>query len=128
MDQGDWEETQNGIQAQGELDPRRGITRPFALFEALPYSPQTSTVPFVPGWFSSVFACHANRHSNCFLDIIPDPSLGSGSPALNLSDVFPTQDFDKLNREAQDRPQLPKNAKNVVDMVLRDLKPADRTP
>jgi cohesin loading factor subunit SCC2 len=40
----------NGFGSQQDRpDPQRTISRPFTLQEAIPYSPQTSTVPFLPG-------------------------------------------------------------------------------
>lgn len=40
----------NGFGAfQGSTQARHSISRPFTLQESLPYSPQTSTVPFLPG-------------------------------------------------------------------------------
>ncbi|KAL7937946.1 sister chromatid cohesion C-terminus domain-containing protein [Trichoderma chlorosporum] len=84
------------------------ISRPFTLQESLPYSPQTSTVPFVP-------------------EIIPDPNLGFGSPAPSISDLFPHSDFDRLNKEALGQPHLPRNTKQAVDLVLHEIKPSQRT-
>ena len=65
--------------------------------------------------------------ANSISDIIPDPTLGSGSPALRISDLFSTQDFDQLNQEAAGQLQLPKNTRQQVDLVLQDLKPSQRT-
>ncbi|ENH65584.1 Protein rad9 [Fusarium oxysporum f. sp. cubense race 1] len=84
------------------------IARPFTLQEALPYSPQTSTIPLIS-------------------DIIPDPVLGSGSPALPLTDLFQTHDFDNLNKEAAGHNQMPRNVKQAVDHVLQEIKPSQRT-
>ncbi|POR36238.1 Protein rad9 [Tolypocladium paradoxum] len=99
----------NGAGAfQGSTQARHSISRPFTLQESLPYSPQTSTVPFLP-------------------DIIPDPSLGSGSPALPISDLFPRDEFDKVNNEAANQPQGSRSLKQTTDYVLHDLKPAQRT-
>jgi cohesin loading factor subunit SCC2 len=61
------------------------------------------------------------------LEIIPDPSVGSGSPALGVLDLFPTQDFDRVNQEATSQPNGGKNLKQTVDHVLHDLKPSKRT-
>ncbi|PNY28763.1 Protein rad9 [Tolypocladium capitatum] len=99
----------NGFDAfRGSTLARHSISRPFTLQESLPYSPQTSTVPFLP-------------------DIIPDPSLGSGSPALPISDLFPRDEFDKVNNEAANQPQGSRSLKQTTDYVLHDLKPAQRT-
>lgn len=44
---------ENGINpVDGSREPSNGISRPFTLQESLPYSPQTSTVPFLPGMFT----------------------------------------------------------------------------
>lgn len=100
---------QNGLYAhQGTPNSRPNITRPFTLQESLPYSPQTSTIPFIS-------------------DIIPDPSLGSGTPALPISDLFHTQEFDSLNKDAYGQVQMPRNVKQAVDHVLQDMKPNQRT-
>lgn len=100
---------QNGLYAhQGTPNSRPNITRPFTLQESLPYSPQTSTIPFIS-------------------DIIPDPSLGSGTPALPISDLFHTQEFDNLNKDAYGQVQMPRNVKQAVDHVLQDMKPNQRT-
>ncbi|KAG6010100.1 hypothetical protein E4U21_000134 [Claviceps maximensis] len=88
--------------------PTNKVSRPFTLQESLPYSPQTSTAPFLP-------------------DIIPDPSVGSGSPSLGISDLYSTQDFDKVNQEAVNLTHGAKNLKQTVDHVLHDLKPSKRT-
>ncbi|KAH7160882.1 sister chromatid cohesion C-terminus-domain-containing protein [Dactylonectria macrodidyma] len=99
----------NGLYGhQGTSNPRPNITRPFTLQESLPYSPQTSTIPFIS-------------------DIIPDPSLGSGTPALPISDLFHTQEFDSLNKDAYGQAQMPRNVRQAVDHVLQDMKPSQRT-
>ncbi|KAG5952157.1 hypothetical protein E4U53_001478 [Claviceps sorghi] len=103
----------NGPKNGVELGPSFGVpsnkvSRPFTLQESLPYSPQTSIAPFLP-------------------DIIPDPSVGSGSPSLGISDIYSTQDFDKVNQEAASLTNGPKNLKQTVDHVLHDLKPSKRT-
>ncbi|KAK6705729.1 hypothetical protein SNK03_009566 [Fusarium graminearum] len=101
----------NGLFAQtgaNDNNPAINRTRPFTLQEALPYSPQTSTVPFIP-------------------DIIPDPVLGSGCPALPLNDLFQAHEFNSLNREAAAHPQMPRNVKQAVEHVLQDIKPSQRT-
>ncbi|EQL00671.1 sister chromatid cohesion protein Mis4 [Ophiocordyceps sinensis CO18] len=99
----------NGVDAyQGSAQPHSSILRPFTLQESLPFSPQTSTVPFLP-------------------DIIPDPSLGSGSPALRISDLFPRDEYDKVNSEATIHPQGSRSLKQTADYVLHDLKPSQRT-
>ncbi|PHH85719.1 hypothetical protein CDD83_11255 [Cordyceps sp. RAO-2017] len=96
----------DGVKASAQ--PHPSIARPFTLQESLPYSPQTSTVPFLP-------------------DIIPDPSLGSGSPALRITDLFPREEYDRVNSEAANHPQGPRSLKQTADFVLHDLKPSQRT-
>lgn len=136
---------QNGLTSRrSEVDPTQSMSRPFALQESLPYSPQTSVVPFIPGQppsqaqfanpesFSQRAACFTftspqNHFTDWSSDIIPDPSLGSGSPGLRISDLFSSQEFDRLNQEAAGQVQMPKNVKQTVDLVLQDLKPSLRT-
>ncbi|KAM0344308.1 hypothetical protein ACHAPU_007665 [Fusarium lateritium] len=104
----------HGTLPNGQLAPTGientgpSVTRPFTLQESLPYSPQTSTIPFIS-------------------DIIPDPVLGSGSAALPLTDLFQSHEFDSLNREAAGHPQMPRSVKQAVDHVLQDIKPSQRT-
>ncbi|KAF4983069.1 hypothetical protein FZEAL_1437 [Fusarium zealandicum] len=99
----------NGLFAhQGTPNPNPAIARPFTLQESLPYSPQTSTIPFIS-------------------DIIPDPTLGSGSPALPISDLFQALEFNSLNKEATGQHQMPRNVKQAIDHVLQDIKPSQRT-
>ncbi|KAH6607601.1 sister chromatid cohesion mis4 [Trichoderma cornu-damae] len=105
----DMENPENGPSAHHvSAASQSTISRPFTLQESLPYSPQTSTVPFVP-------------------DIMLDPDIGFGSPGPSVSDLFPHDDFDRLNKEALGQPQLPRNAKQAVDLVLHEIKPSQRT-
>ncbi|KAJ3487788.1 hypothetical protein NLG97_g6328 [Lecanicillium saksenae] len=101
---------QNGISGRrDEANIAATISRPLTLQQALPYSPQTSTVPFIPY-------------------IIPDPAIGSGSPAEPVSGLFPRNEFDNLNSEtAAGQDQQSKNIKQAVDFVIHDMKPAQRT-
>lgn len=39
----------NGVKSVEGPREQNGVSRPFTLQESLPYSPQTSTVPFLPG-------------------------------------------------------------------------------
>ncbi|TWU76648.1 Sister chromatid cohesion protein 2 [Metarhizium rileyi] len=123
----------NGFKSvQGPGEQNNGISRPFTLQESLPYSPQTSTVPFLPGKnlrFLAILAMYLMglRETDTKLDIIPDPSVGSGSPSLRISDLFSTEDFDRVNQEATSQPNGAKNLKQTVDHVLHDLKPSKRT-
>ncbi|KAF9873199.1 AT hook domain-containing protein [Colletotrichum karsti] len=95
----------NGIFVQPDQPPR-----PFTLPEALPYSPQTSVIPFTS-------------------DLIPDPTIGSGSLAASVSHLFSSQEYDNLNKEATGPNQNHglKHLKYAVDHVLHDLKPNQRT-
>ncbi|KAL6884090.1 sister chromatid cohesion C-terminus domain-containing protein [Trichoderma longibrachiatum] len=99
---------EGGSANHGAAAPQNAISRPFTLQESLPYSPQTSTVPFVS-------------------EIIPDPSLGLGSPAPSISDLFPHSEYERLNKEALGQPHLPRSTKQAVDLVLHEIKPSQRT-
>jgi cohesin loading factor subunit SCC2 len=66
---------------QGPAPPQGPFTRPFNLYEALPYSPFTAITPFNS-------------------DIIPTPSVASISPAPSLANCVNTADFDALNNDA----------------------------
>lgn len=63
------------------------------------------------------------------LDLIPDPTIGSGSLAASVSHLFNSQEFDNLNKEATGPNQNHglKHLKYAVDHVLHDLKPNQRT-
>lgn len=114
-----------------QLDPRGSITRPFTLQEALPYSPQTSVLPFVPGKSPSrpfLLLPTPRTISDTRKDLIPDPRLGSGSPVQPLTNLFPSShDFDRLNKEASHQEHLPKSVRHTVEYVLQDIMPAKRT-
>ncbi|KAK1998958.1 AT hook domain-containing protein [Colletotrichum falcatum] len=105
---------QNGPPNGGYMQPpaadQRPMARPFTLPEALPYSPQTSVIPFTS-------------------DLIPDPTLGSGSLASSISHMFNSQEYDSLNKEATgpNHNHGMKHLKYAVDHVLHDLKPNQRT-
>ncbi|WQF86035.1 Putative armadillo-like helical, sister chromatid cohesion domain, Scc2/Nipped-B family [Colletotrichum destructivum] len=100
----------NGGYMQPQVADQRSMARPFTLPEALPYSPQTSVIPFTP-------------------DLIPEPTLGSGSLASSISHMFNSQEYDSLNKEAtgQNQNHGLKHLKYAVDHVLHDLKPNQRT-
>ncbi|RDA96260.1 hypothetical protein CP533_1780 [Ophiocordyceps camponoti-saundersi (nom. inval.)] len=101
--------SENGVDiVQQPSQPHPAISRPFTLQESLPYSPQTLTAPLLP-------------------DVIPDPTLGSGSPALRISGLFPRDEFDRINNEALNHPQGSRTLKQATDYVLHDLKPSQRT-
>lgn len=118
---------QNGVGSlHEESNVAATISRPFTLQQALPYSPQTSTVPFIP--CTQIYpACLCVCKTNQIPDIIPDPTIGSGSPAEPVSNLFPRHEFDNLNNEASGQDQSSKNIKQAVDFVLHDMKPSQRT-
>ncbi|KAG6039108.1 hypothetical protein E4U41_003248 [Claviceps citrina] len=110
----------NGVEmGQNSVAPNSKVSRPFTLQESLPYSPQTSTAPFLP-------------------DIIPDPSVGSGSPSLGISDLYSTQDFEKggpPNKSSGHRKTISENlsplAKAVYERVgsfFKATKPISSSP
>ncbi|PKS07306.1 hypothetical protein jhhlp_005908 [Lomentospora prolificans] len=100
---------QNGLSNDGEShDSRNHVTRPFTLQEALPYSPQTSILPFTP-------------------DLIPDPIIGSGSLGAGLTDLFTRDEFDTVNRSGDAQTPNRKHIKQVADILLQEIKPKERT-
>ncbi|KAG6068470.1 hypothetical protein E4U32_000623 [Claviceps aff. humidiphila group G2b] len=112
--------------------PSNQVFRPFTLQESLPFSPQTSIAPFLPGKTLlpirySLESFKFGLADSALTDIIPDPCVGSGSPSLGISDLYSTQEFDKVNQEAAFTANSPKNLKQTVDHVLHDLKPSMRT-
>lgn len=127
------ENPENGLSAHhsGPADSQTAISRPFTLQESLPYSPQTSTVPFVSGWLPPclclISSSATSPVTDAGLEIIPDPNIGFGSPAPSVSDLFPQHDFGRLNSEALGQPHLPRNTKQAVDLVLHEIKPSQRT-
>lgn len=143
---------EGGSANHGAAAPQNAISRPFTLQESLPYSPQTSTVPFVSGepttvslldiptllWpicFPLLYRGASSRPLHVGkpltllipLEIIPDPSLGLGSPAPSISDLFPHSEYERLNKEALGQPHLPRSTKQAVDLVLHEIKPSQRT-
>ncbi|KAI0155009.1 hypothetical protein GGR57DRAFT_465752 [Xylariaceae sp. FL1272] len=72
--------------ASPAADAHRGRTRPFSLEEALPYTPFTSVFPFNP-------------------DILNNPTIAAGSLAPSLAHRVSRDDFDALNREAENSHQ-----------------------
>ncbi|KAL8348538.1 hypothetical protein RB601_002409 [Gaeumannomyces tritici] len=94
---------ENGQTPPGAADMDSQFTRPFTLYEALPFSPFTSVIPFQSG-------------------VIPNPTLGSGFPASDLPQQVPRQDFDTLTREASQ--QAPSRRLNhAIDQVQHLLNP-----
>ncbi|KAI1107450.1 ARM repeat-containing protein [Jackrogersella minutella] len=61
---------------------QQNISKPFTLNEALPYTPFTSVFPFEP-------------------DIISNPTIGSGPLAPSLAALVSREDYDALNKEAE---------------------------
>ncbi|KAH6685736.1 sister chromatid cohesion C-terminus-domain-containing protein [Plectosphaerella plurivora] len=82
--------------------------RPFTLQEALPYSPQSSVIPFTP-------------------DLIPSPTIGSGLPSSSIASFFNRQEFESLNRQASGPDSSSKQVKVALDQVLQELRPANRS-
>jgi cohesin loading factor subunit SCC2 len=79
-------------------------------------------------WLRLLLCIYADMPTNVPADIIPDPSIGSGSPAEPVSQLFPRHEFDNLNNEAvTGQDQQSKSIKQAVDFVLHDMKPAQRT-
>lgn len=60
-------------------------------------------------------------------DIIPDPTIGSGSPAEPVSNLFARNEFDNLNNEAANGDQPSKTMKQAVDFVVHDMKSKNPT-
>ncbi|KAI0013073.1 ARM repeat-containing protein [Xylariaceae sp. FL0662B] len=79
------------------------ITRPFTLEQALPYTPFTSVFPFEPG-------------------IINNPTIGSGPLAPSLADVVSREDYDALNKEAENSNQS-KRVEGSLEFIQHLLKP-----
>ncbi|CAI4214846.1 unnamed protein product [Parascedosporium putredinis] len=100
---------QNGLSGDvGGHDSKNNVTRAFTLQEALPYSPQTSILPFTP-------------------DLIPDPIIGSGMLGAGLADVVLRDEFDNLNRSADAQTSNRKHVKQVADLLIHEIKPKERT-
>ncbi|KAL2153159.1 hypothetical protein VTH82DRAFT_4314 [Thermothelomyces myriococcoides] len=72
----------------GQAPPAMAFTRPFTLYEALPYTPFSSIAPFNSG-------------------VIPSPSISSASPAPPVTDLISGNDFAALNQEAASHHTLP---------------------
>ncbi|KAI0843195.1 ARM repeat-containing protein [Hypoxylon sp. FL0890] len=77
-------------------------SRPFTLTEALPYTPFTSVFPFEP-------------------DIISNPTIGSGPLAPSLADLVSREDYDALNKEAEN-PTHSKRVEGSLEFVQHLLK------
>ncbi|KAL2261861.1 hypothetical protein VTK26DRAFT_3153 [Humicola hyalothermophila] len=85
--------------AEGPPPPTgAAFSRPFALHEALPYTPFSSFAPFDSG-------------------VIPSPSIGSASPAPPLVDLTPHEDFTALNEEASAQSSSSKRLQQAVGQV-----------
>ncbi|KAK5651534.1 hypothetical protein OQA88_11897 [Cercophora sp. LCS_1] len=80
----------------------QGFTRPFSLYEALPYTPCTSILPFDS-------------------DVIPTPSIGSASPAPSLIDLIQSREFDALNEEALGQGAPSKRCQQTASQIQRLL-------
>ncbi|OTB06349.1 hypothetical protein M426DRAFT_319081 [Hypoxylon sp. CI-4A] len=77
-------------------------TQPFTLNEALPYTPFTSVFPFDP-------------------DIISNPTIGSGPLAPQLTRLISREDYDALNKEAEN-PGHSKRVEGSLEFVQHLLK------
>ncbi|KAL2754234.1 hypothetical protein ACRALDRAFT_2125000, partial [Sodiomyces alcalophilus JCM 7366] len=90
--------------------PHAQEMKPFTLQQALPYSPQTSIIPFTS-------------------DLIPDPTIGCGLPASNLTAVFAdNNDFETLNKQGlSQEPAANRQFKHAADHILQELRPNQRT-
>lgn len=121
----------NGTYGQPQPSFHEHSVRPFTLQEALPYSPQTSVVPFTAGkhplFLAAAFIRRIDLTLRSFhLDLIPDPTVGSGLPASSIAHLFSNKDFDQLNRQASQDPNS-KQLKHAVDHLLQELRPNQRT-
>lgn len=96
--------SQSYQRAHAPPPPQDQFTRPFSLYEALPYSPFTSIAPFNSGALHLLGSPQRvwQLSNNRSLDIIPIPNLGSASPATCLTNAVDTSDFDALNAEVRD--------------------------
>ncbi|SPN98572.1 related to sister chromatid cohesion protein [Cephalotrichum gorgonifer] len=100
---------QNGLAGNSVRDgTETAAVRPFTFQEALPYSPQTSIMPFVA-------------------DLMPDPLIGSGTLGAGITDLFNRDEFDAVNRGAEAQPANRKHLKQVADVLLHEIKPKERT-
>ncbi|KAK4126277.1 ARM repeat-containing protein [Parathielavia appendiculata] len=82
------------------------FTRPFTLYEALPYTPFSAIAPFDSS-------------------VLPSPSIGVASPASPLTDLVPGDDFAALNQEALTQNPLSKRFQQAVSQVQRLLERGD---
>ncbi|KAI2617565.1 ARM repeat-containing protein [Hypomontagnella submonticulosa] len=77
-------------------------SKPFTVNEALPYTPFTSVFPFEP-------------------DIISNPTIGSGPLAPSLADLVSREDYDALNKEAEN-PTHSKRLEGSLEFIQHLLK------
>ncbi|KAK7218500.1 hypothetical protein V2G26_006503 [Clonostachys chloroleuca] len=98
----------NGNSAQHTSGDLPLTSKPLTFRESLPYSPHITTLPPVP-------------------DLVPDATLGSGYPAPGLRDLFSSNELDHLNREAIAHGHLSKGGKQLVENILHEMKPPQRT-
>ncbi|KAI0022149.1 sister chromatid cohesion protein Mis4 [Xylariomycetidae sp. FL0641] len=87
----------------GAVSPYRDNSRPFSLEEALPYTPFTSVFPFES-------------------DILNNPTIGSGSVAPSLAGFVSREDYDALNKEAEN-PTQSRRLEGSLEYVQSLLKP-----
>jgi hypothetical protein len=84
--------------SQPPMSSAQSLSRPFTLYEALPYTPFTSIVPFDSG-------------------ILPAPTIGSVSPAPSLIGLVSSQEFDALNQEALGHDPLPRRLQQTANQI-----------
>lgn len=90
------------IQSHG-LGQAQNSPRPYTLDEALPYTPFTTVFPFES-------------------DIINNPTIGSGLIAPSIVDLAERDDYDALNKEAEN-PGSSKRLEGSLEYVQNLLKP-----
>lgn len=67
------------------------------------------------------------HHVLTFVDLIPDPIIGSGSLGAGLTDLFTRDEFDNVNRSGDAQSSNKKHIKQVADVLLHEIKPKERT-
>jgi hypothetical protein len=118
--------------SQPSMSTSQSLSRPFTLYEALPYTPFTSIVPFDSGTFAQCALAHLNlvvvfisyfARTLLFTDapqlagILPAPTIGSVSPAPSLIDLVTSQEFDALNQEALAHDPLPRRLQQTANQI-----------
>lgn len=122
----------NGTHLGAQSTEQPPIARPFTLQEALPYSPHSSVIPFTSGLsflrFTFCLVPLTSCSLPCNVDLIPDPTIGSGLPATSLASLFNSADFENLNKQASaPHDSSNKYFKHAVEQVFQELRPNQRT-